>query len=352
MKRMTRAILAVGMSVAFTITAYAEPDTDTAADMGDSGSKTISAWSDLGIDQSSESLSDEDIRQLMQLINSDQSSLEFKRARNVKPAFDTETEMYLYTLPNEYQFGINIPNGAVTSDPVRISAAEDSTELSVTKDNEEYDTNGSYYFSEPGSYVIDMLCSPGNYSGTDLVMYQYRVSFTILRNGLSRQRFLNAPYGYEIGHVSCNGQPVEFTSGSCIYLNEDGNYQVRFSADGLPDYRISFKKDTQAPTLTFSQSITKKALKLPVSFEKQEPESNVTVYRNGSEAVLSGQALNQGGWYQIRVADEAGNTRDYHFFVKQTYHLFNKELLMLLAAVMIGGIILLKTGGMELRSRD
>lgn len=352
MKNMTGVILVIGMAVAFSITAYAVPDTAAAADAGNSGSRTISDWSDLGINQYSESLSDEDIQQLMNLINSNQSNLEFKRAKDLKPGFDTETEMYLYTLPNEYQFRINIPNGAVTSDPVRISAAEDSTEISVTKDDEKYDTNNSYYFSEPGSYVIDMLCRPGNYSGTDLVMYRYQLSFTILRNGLSRQRFLNAPDGYEIGHIACNGQPVEFTSRSCAYLQADGNYQVRFSADGLPDYRISFKKDTQAPTLAFSGSITKKALKLPVSFEKQEADSNVTVYRNGNETVLSGQSLNQGGWYQIRVADEAGNTRDYHFFVKQTYHLFNKQLLVLLAVFLIGGIILLKTGGTELRSRN
>ncbi len=328
-------------------------DSSSGSASADAAGETEFDWADYG---SSGSLSREEARQLQALIARGGTGVAFEEATDVQLTFDTAANRYQYALPNKYQMQVTVPNGAVTTGPVILNADKDTTDITVTRDHEAYDleaydSGNSYYFSEPGCYELEMLCSPGDYSGDDLVIYQYRFSFQILKDGLSRQNFLVAPDGYTIGHITRNGQPVKVTNPVCMSLRDDGTYQIRFSAEGLPDYRVSFTKDTIAPTLTFSKSIVGKSLKLPLSFEKAQKDSQVTVYHDGNEVTLSGQDLNQGGWYLISVSDKAGNTRSYHFFVKQTYRLFNRHLVTLLAVVVIG-VLLTGTGSIKLHRKS
>lgn len=388
MKNIIRIILAAGLAAALPMSAYATSGNlsesfsegtsgSTSGDLSDSASDDLSGlwadrmtdgdlgstqesgsdtgetsydWSAYGLDSSS--MTPEEAKMIAELAEADKSSLNFEEAKNVQLSFNTETNFYAYTFPNQNVIESSVPNGALTQGPVIFHISKDSTDVTATKDNEDYALGDSFYFYEPGTYELEMLCGPGNYSGDNLDFYQYRFSFQIMKDGCSRQNFLIAPDGYEIGHISRNGQPLKITNSICMNLREDGNYQIRFSAEGLPDYRLSFKKDTQAPTLTFSQDITKSGLKMPVSFEKNQADSEVTVYRDGSEVELNSQTLNQGGWYQIEVSDKVGNSRTYHFFVKQTYHLFNRHLVTLIAAVVIGTVLLGGTGGVALRRRS
>ncbi len=385
MKKGIRFILAAALAAALPLTAHAtseslsgsalEGTADSASDGasdstssdysslwadrmtdGDSGS-TLDDGSDSGLYDwtsgfDSSSMTAEEARQLVRLAEASQDSLKFETTTDVQTSFNEENNFYVYTFPNQNQIETSVPNGAMTSGPVILHISKDSTDVTATKDNETYSIGDGYYFSEPGTYELELLCGPGNYSGDNLTFYQYRFSFQIMKDGFSRQNFLVAPEGYEIVHVSCDGQPMKIKNPTCMNLRKDGSYQVRFSAEELPDYRLSFQKDTQAPTLTFSQDITKSGLKLPVSFEKRQSDSEVTVYRDGNEVELNSQTLNQGGWYQIAVSDRAGNSRAYHFFVKQTYHLFNRHLVTLIAAVLIGTVLLGGTGGLALRRRS
>ncbi len=350
MKRLIRTLLTLGLVVAFPLSAYAMSDNGDGLTADNLADETEFDWSEYNTD-SSGSLTREEIKQLQDLIAAGGSNLNFEEAKDVQLTFDGETNRYQYTFPNQYQMEVSVPNGAITSGPVILQASKDSTDITVMKDNKTYDPGDSYYFFEPGNYELEMLCSPFDYSGDNLVIYQYHFTFQILKNGYTRQNFLIAPDGYQIGHITREGQPVKITNPICMNLSEDGNYQIRFSAEGLPDYRISFLKDTVAPTLTFSKSIVGSSLKLPVSFEKAQADSQVTVYRDGNEVQLAEQTLKQGGWYLINVSDKAGNSRSYHFFVKQTYHLFNKHLATLLAVVVIG-ILLTGAGSLQLRRRS
>lgn len=350
MKRLIRTLLACGLAVAFPLSAYAMSDNGDGLTAEDLADETELDWSEYDPDTSG-SLTREEIKQLQDLIAAGGSNLDFEEAKDVELTFDEEANRYQYTLPNQYQMEVSVPNGAITSGPVILQAPKESTDITVMKDNVTYDPGNSYYFSQPGNYELEMLCSPQDYSNDNLVIYQYHFTFQILKDGYSRQNFLVAPDGYQIGHITRDGQPVKITNPVCMNLSEDGNYQIRFSAEGLPDYRVSFLKDTIAPTLTFSKSIVGGALKLPVSFEKAQADSQVTVYRDGSEVQLAEQTLKQGGWYLISVSDKAGNSRSYHFFVKQTYHLFNKHLVTLLAVVLIG-ILLTGAGSLQFRRRS
>lgn len=353
MRKAITTLVALSIAALFSFTAYAEPESFAEVDVDYDVTASTKEWTADDVNQYSGTMSEEDQKELEELLNLDEINLSFEETNKADITYDEETAMYLYTLPNEFKFYISVPGGASSVEPVRMRMEDKSSDVKVTKDGEEYEVaNGTYYFSEPGLYELDMLCKPGSYSGDNITIYTYQIGFQILKDGYSRQNFLLAPEGYEIKYVSCSGKPIEITDTNCIYIPDDGNYQVRYSAENLPDYNLTFKKDTKAPTLTFSQAIKKTALKLPVSFEKTDDEDTITVYRGGNSIDLDGQTLNQGGHYRIRVTDKAGNSRDYQFFVKETYKLFNKHLLVLLAVVLIGGIFVSRSTGLELRGKD
>ncbi len=264
-------------------------------------------------------------------------------------SYNEEDRLYRYSFPNQCWFETNVPNGGVSTDPVRLHFDKNSIHVSVQKDNEAYDPDGYYRFTEPGSYEFDMMLLPMEEESDSMVIYEYHYSFQILEGSVSRQAFLTAPDGYEIGEIRLNGKPVSFASPVCTYLTEDGRYQVRFSAEGLPDYRLSFRKDTAAPVLRFNQTITKSSVSLPMTFEKAESSSEVAVYRDGVRLELSDNSIPQGGWYQVRVSDAAGNSRCYQFYVKQELSLFDQPLRILLGMAVVGSAVLLLGGGWSLR---
>ncbi len=354
MKKKITMLLALSIAVSMSLTAYAEPDNETditEADMDVTAS--TKEWTVGEANQYSETLSEEEQQELEALLNLDNLTLNFDDTKEADITYDEETSMYVYTLPNEFKFYISVPGGAMSTDPVRMRMDDKTSTVSVIKDGEEYEVaNGVYYFTEPGLYQLDMICKPGSYTGDNITVYTYQLVFQILNDGYSRQNFLLPPEGYEIKYVSCSGKPIEITNPYCIYIPDDGNYQIRYFAENLPDYNLTFKKDTKAPTLEFSQPIKQKALKLPVTFEKTDEEDTITVYRENNFVELEAQTLKQGGHYRISVTDKAGNNRDYIFFVKETYKLFNKHLVILLVIVAIGGLFVSKSSGLEFRRRD
>ena len=353
MKKAIITFLALSMAASFSLISYAEQESSAESDLDSDVTASTKEWTVGEANQYSETMSEEEQEELEALLNLDNVKLSFDDTKEADITYDEETSMYVYTLPNEFKFYISVPGGAASVDPVRMRIEDKTSNVTVTKDGEEYEVaNGTYYFSEPGLYQLDMVCKPGSYTGDNITIYNYQIVFQVLNDGYSRQNFLLAPEGYEIKYVACSGKPIEITNSKCIYIPDDGNYQVRCSADNLPDYSMTFKKDTKAPTLTFSQPIKQRALKLPVSYEKTDEEDTITVYRDGNSVELQSQTLNQGGHYRIRVTDKAGNNRDYQFFVKETYKLFNKHLVILIVIVALGGIFVSRSTGFEFRRRD
>ncbi len=234
MKKGIRFILAAALAAALPLTAHAtseslsgsalEGTADSASDGasdstssdysslwadrmtdGDSGS-TLDDGSDSGLYDwtsgfDSSSMTAEEARQLVRLAEASQDSLKFETTTDVQTSFNEENNFYVYTFPNQNQIETSVPNGAMTSGPVILHISKDSTDVTATKDNETYSIGDGYYFSEPGTYELELLCGPGNYSGDNLTFYQYRFSFQIMKDGFSRQNFLVAPEGYEIVHA-------------------------------------------------------------------------------------------------------------------------------------------------------
>lgn len=284
-------------------------------------------------------------QEVLQALLEQESSTGRSSTKDAVCSFNEEDRLYHYAFPNQGWFESNVPNGAVTKDAVRLHFDRNSIWVTIKKDDEEYDPGDRYYFSEPGSYECSMMLFPMSEESENISMQYYHFSFRILKNGTSRQGFLTAPDGYTIEKIDCNGQSVRVTNPVCMYLEQDGKYEIRFTAEGFPDYRLSFRKDTMAPILNFSQSIKTKAVSLPFSFHEAETDSEVTLYRNGTEVVLSGDNIAQGGWYQLRVSDPAGNSRTYEFYVNQEASLLDEPLVILLGlAVLFGGILLLGGG--------
>lgn len=280
-----------------------------------------------------------------ELADLEQMQIGYQKAEEVSVSYDTEVNMYRYEFPNHYVFQMNIPNGAVSTEPVRMQVDRDRTSVLILKDGELFESNESFYFSQPGNYILQMNCSPGDYDGTDLMIYSYEVDFQILKNKTSRNTCINAPDGYELASLRYNGKPAFLEGRYSMFLEKDGDYEVCFQAEGLPDYRISFRKDTVAPIVKFSEPVRAKKCSFPLSFEAGEEGVEVSVYQNGAQEKLLDQTIRKGGWYLVRVSDPVGNSRDYRFFIRSEYHVFSRELVILLVLVLFGIVIAVRTGG-------
>lgn len=228
-------------------------------------------------------------------------------------SFSMKAGAYCYTLKNGEQIYMSVPAGAVADGPVDITFSSDDLGIyAIEKDGESDYNILSREFKDEGEYLlklywIDSAASEGE------IGFQIPVSFQISGPVESERRAVHAPTGFRFRSVSVDGKEEEVPD-RVLIPETDGTYEIVFEAVKNPDvtYSYTVQVDTTAPELRFSQDLDGK-IRVPVSFEKLEADSDVKIYLNYREAVFENDTLTRGGNYRIVVTDPAGNSRTYSF---------------------------------------
>lgn len=239
--------------------------------------------------------------------------------------------MIRFTLPNRVSFTSNVPNGMVTDQKVRIELPDESIGT-VQKDGEEAFLLDDGVFTEAGEYELKLAFYQAQTSESeDYNIYEVHFSFTIIDEMNNSLEVINAPNEFEITEVFKDGVLQNGTGKeSCSFL-KDGNYEIHFRdrKSGLIHLVTQFTRDTEAPFLMFSKDITEKNVTGPVEFTVSEPDCTVMVTYNGNRGQLMINTLASGGFYELEVIDQAGNSRTYQFSIRQTYKLFDTKLVIM-----------------------
>lgn len=250
----------------------------------------------------------------------------------------TEQGMFRYTLPNGYYYDITVPNGMITGDSVSISPSSRVMAV-VTKDGESSTLFQSWRFSEAGNYQIKMLFYEFEAEEFDIhQMYEVTHVFTITGQTAGNFGAVTAPDGFQIISVKKDGVPQKIETPACFFLNGDGKFEIRYCdiATETIYAATSFERDTIAPFLNFSKEIGEGKIRGPVTFTKTDAEDRVYLSYNGHRAESQLQELTEAGKYGLEVVDTAGNSRSYHLEIKRTYHLFDKNLIILTLIFFLG----------------
>lgn len=246
-----------------------------------------------------------------------------------------------YRLPDGSVFFSSVPNGMITGEPVEFRPPDNALSL-IQVDDELAAMQSRERFTEPGSYRIRMLCySPLKGREINYTVYEVLFYFTILEPVTRQVGVVQAPEGFVITGVRKDGSRQEPDSGWCVFLQEDGVYEIDYEKEeGQPlKLKTRLARDTTAPFLNFSQEVGRDAVPSPLSFQPSEPDCTIRMLYNGSSGYAVSNTLTTAGIYELRVSDRAGNSRSYQVRIRQTYELMDYRL-MLMGVVLFGGIVL------------
>ena len=245
---------------------------------------------------------------------------------------------YRYILPNGEYYDATVPNGMVTSNPVRFYPPSEVAAV-ITKDGESTSIFHSWSFTEPGNYQVKMLFYGFDSDQfEDIRLYETYHYFTIVGKKENQLGAVPAPDGFEIVDVKKEGIPQLIDDPKCYFLEDDGLYEIRYRdiRTGSIYASTSFEKDTVAPFLEFSTDITKGPVKGPVEFYKDEASDQVYLYYNGNSSLISDNKLTSVGQYTLKVSDEVGNSRIYGLEIRQTYRMFDTKTIILALIFFLG----------------
>lgn len=257
-------------------------------------------------------------------------------------SFDSAGRRYVYTLPDGNSWSMNVPNGGFSLSPVSLIVSEGCMVLRMERNGAEYPVPDPLIFRESGDYTAELFSS-GNMdlndlqaltaAGTETVSYRASVHFGIGTSPVSSLEELAAPEKFEITSVRRDGTETESGKGK-LPLTQDGNYQVLFTCTDNPQitYRLQFQTDRTVPRLTFSKDVTGKRLKPPISFEASEQDCSITVLRNGLAIAEQDHVIRDGGTYNVKIRDQAGNENSYSFVVDYPVRYLKPMWIILLAA--------------------
>jgi hypothetical protein len=202
-----------------------------------------------------------------------------------------------------------------------------------------------YVFTDAGSYEVNIVCYSADFNASDVNTYSGTYYFTIIGSTISDINIINAPLGYQISRISCDGNELQSNSNKAYLLRKDGIYECDFTSvqDENIQYQISFVRDTTAPFLTFGKDLEDTA-EVPLTFYPSEPTAKVVIRTDGIDTIAVTDSIETSGYYNITVSDEAGNARMYHIQLERTYKLINIKTIVLFVVFLAGLVIyLIKT---------
>lgn len=220
-------------------------------------------------------------------------------------------EGYRYTFPDANSLIISVPDGATTSDAVRIQNPGYMV-VKVLRDGEANLEATPEYYVDPGYYTVEFRSMSVNQNAMQVNDYESTIHFTIEESKYTKNAERVAPRGFSVSNVKIDGDTQLIGARQHEYTaDRDGNYQITYvnDEDSTVTYTEEFSLDTAAPEVTFSQPIDKKVF-IPVQMECRDPEATVHVVKNGIELEYTGE-LTTGGLYTITAVDKAGNENSY-----------------------------------------
>ena len=250
----------------------------------------------------------------------------------------SEDGRFRYILPNGEYYEVTIPNGMITSSPVRFYPSSQVAAV-ITKDGESTSIFNSWNFTEPGNYQVKMLFyNLGSDNYEDIRVYEVYHYFTIVGRKVNHLGAVPAPDGFEIVDAKKDGIQQPIKDPKCLFLEGDGIFEIRYRdiATGSMYVSTSFERDTIAPFLEFSTDITKGPVKGSVEFSKSDVGDQVYLYYNGNASLITGNSLTSAGKYTLKVSDEVGNSRMYSLEIKQTYRMFETKTIILALIFLLG----------------
>ena len=322
-KKLIPALLTILLLTSHGQTAYADQEGESIADPG---TDQIYEFHGFGQQEPESSLSSD-------------TELNFSDYALSDAALSMESGAYCYTIKNGDRIYMSVPSGAVTEEPVQITfSSENFGVYAIEKDGQSDYNIFAREFRDEGEYSLKLYwIDPAAAEGE--IGFQIPVDFQICRAVEPEKREICAPAGFSIRSVMVDGREMEAPD-RVLIPEEDGRYEIVFEAVKNPDvtYSYAVQIDTTPPELKFSQDIGGN-VRVPVSYEKVETDSEVTVYLDYREAVFGDNTLTRGGDYRIVVTDPAGNSRTYSFHAaadnRKKIAIGAAGVLLLLAALVI-----------------
>ncbi|MBO6132949.1 MAG: hypothetical protein J6P05_01255 [Lachnospiraceae bacterium] len=293
-------------------------------------------------------------------ISLDEIQIESSESPTLSYSYDEENARYVYQLPNLATFYMTAPLGAMSNYAVSLEMGEDAYIADFAQDGTLYsdsDPNrdrlnqvfdlatyleGGYdrekeedmeaaieaavnqeemlslNAEDSGNYAFRLISETRN--GMKNVVYDVYGSFQILTPKTPvAMSLMNAPFGYEFSEVRCNGRKLPISNPRWTYLEQDGEYTVLFKPIGgasLPDYDVSFVRDTTPPALYFTNPIEKNPVEGPVSYYLKDGTAGIRVYWNSqllAEPIFTATAT---GRYVVVAYDRLGNESEYEFEIE------------------------------------
>lgn len=262
----------------------------------------------------------------------------------MKINYDSDSGMLAYAFPNGEQYLVSVPSGALSKDNVKIELSSNMT-ATVSFNDTILTGIDEYVFSEVGTYAVNIVCYSADFNSADVNTYSGTYYFTIIGSTISNINILNAPVGYQIANLSCDGNELQSKSEKAYALRKDGIYECTFASieDESIQYQITFVRDTTAPFLTFAKEL-EDTVEVPLTFYRSEPNAKVVIRTDGIDTIAVTDTIKTSGYYNITVSDEAGNSRMYHVQLERTYKLVNIKTIVLFVVLLAGlGLYLIKT---------
>lgn len=258
-----------------------------------------------------------------------------------------EDGRFRYTLPNGNSFVLSAPFGMITSEGVELELPAGTVGI-LRKDDEIITSSELQRFTEKGVYHVRLLMfrSPGQQTA-DYNIYEVNFCFTIISPQDSCLGAVTAPEGFAIDQVKLDGQVQEPGNDRCYFLGRDGSYEILYQDRGGEGIFLTteFVRDTRAPFLKFSPEPEPGGCPGPVEFTPSQPQCQVYISYNGNRGFAVGNVLTAAGSYELSVEDLAGNRRDYHLRIRQTYNLMDPRLaaaILVVAAAGAGRLVILR----------
>jgi len=257
--------------------------------------------------------------------------------------YDTQTRSFVYVLSQlrDQEVYSNVPNGAVTTEPVVI-AVDNTLETELYRDGLLVLDADLSNITAPGGYTLSI-----NGGSTSVQPISFKIVSEV--TGLLDEYAM--PTGFSVTGVLLNGERQNFSARG-VTFDKEGEYTVDYACSLTGrTYRLSVTIDHTPPTLALANVNERGIAKGPVNVSDVETGAAMYILHDGKETTPVNGVLNQSGDYHIILTDAAGNTTEYVFRIGIYFNAAAIISFVILAALIVAFCVYLSRERGKLRVR-